>query len=233
MPKEVKFFNAKQIIIFMARLFVWLIFAVLLVVASFLLFYTYKSKEAEKKGQHYEPYYSLYTIISPSMEPKIKVYDVILNKRIDDLSTLKTGDVVTFKSTAGVSNGLVVTHRIIEIVPYGNSFMFRTRGDNNDSRDEGYVTENNIMGKVLIVLPKLGKIQFFLASKQGWIFVILFPAIGIVAYDIMRIIKLMNLKRTITENDDDSIDQAEAERRARELIRKKELRAKKKDHFDK
>ena len=72
--------------------------------------------------------------------------------------------------------------------------MFRVKGDANEVADEEKVLPNNIVGKVLFRLPGLGKAQYFLASKSGWLLAILLPALAIVAYDIFKIFRLFLLK---------------------------------------
>ena len=44
------------------------------------------------------------------------------------------------------------------------------------------------------MLFQLGRIQFFLASKGGWFIAILVPAFGIIIYDIIKLVKLINVK---------------------------------------
>ena len=47
------------------------------------------------------------------------------------------------------------------------------------------------------MFPQLGKVQFFLSSRLGWICVILIPAIGIIIMDFIKLRKLFNIKKEI------------------------------------
>ena len=77
--------------------------------------------------------------------------------------------------------------------------MFVTKGDANSAVDSDKVFPNNVLGKVLFKIPQLGRIQFFLASKGGWLIGILIPALAIIAYDIYKVIKLVILKSKLLE----------------------------------
>ena len=62
----------------------WVLFGILVLIIGFLVYYLIAANAYAVKGEKYEPKFSLYTIVSPSMEPKIKVYDVVVNTRIDN-----------------------------------------------------------------------------------------------------------------------------------------------------
>ena len=78
-----------------------------------------------------------------------------------------------------------------------NSFI--VKGDNNQSEDKDKVKSNNIIGKVILVIPSLGKLQFFLASKKGFVFAIIIPALIIITYDIYKIINVIILKNKMSK----------------------------------
>jgi signal peptidase I len=74
-----------------------LIFLVLLfLIAIFLVFYIVTSAIAKKNGT--KPPISMYTIVSPSMEPTIMVYDVIVNTNPKSDNDLDQGTIITFYS---------------------------------------------------------------------------------------------------------------------------------------
>lgn len=169
---------------------------ILMIIAAFFIVYVITGKIAEKKGKN--PPFGLYTIISPSMTPNIDVYDVVFVKKTD-LDSLKVDDVITFYSTNAFFGNTPITHRIVEILDVPNTgTMYRVKGDANESADNEKVIPGNVIGKVMFKIPKLGKLQFFLASKSGWLIAILIPAICVVAYDIYKLIKLINVKNKLT-----------------------------------
>ena len=168
---------------------------ILMIIALFFIVYVISGKIAEKKGEN--PPFGLYTIISPSMTPNIDVYDVVFVKR-QDLESLKVDDVITFYSTNAMFGTTPITHRIVEILDIpDNGTMYRVKGDANERADQEKVIPSNVIGKVMFKIPKLGKIQFFLASKTGWLIAILIPSICVIIYDIYKLIKLISLKNRL------------------------------------
>lgn len=92
--------------------------------------------------------YKAYIISTESMEPTINKGDVIIIKKTKK-ENLKENDIITYKD-----KGEVITHRIVEIKPNGNKYI--TKGDNNESRDEGSLTFEDIEGKFVFKIPHLG-----------------------------------------------------------------------------
>ena len=179
------------------------IIIILMIIASFFIFYVISGKLAEKQGK--TPPFGLYTIISPSMTPNIKVYDVVFVKKVDT-NNLKVNDVITFYSTNAFFGGTPITHRIVEILDVPESgTMYRVKGDANEDADEEKVLPSNVIGKVLFRIPNLGKLQFFLASKTGWLVAILIPAVAILIYDIYKLIKLIMVKKKLDKYSPNSI----------------------------
>lgn len=169
--------------------------ALLFIVAVILVFYIVTNQVARINKT--QPIVGLYTIVSPSMEPTINVYDVILEFKVDDENNLKVGDIITFYSDIIDTGGYTVTHRIKDIKETEDGKCYITKGDNNQSDDDGCITFDHIVGRVEYVFPKLGKVQFFLSSKIGWICVILIPAIGIIVMDLLKINKIIKIKKEI------------------------------------
>lgn len=158
-----------------------------------LMFYVISSKIAEKKEK--TPLFGFYTIISPSMEPNINVYDVVLVKKTN-INKLKKGDVITFYSTNNYFGDTPITHRIVNI---DDRTSIIVKGDHNEKADNEKVIPKNIIGKVILVIPSLGKLQFFLASKSGFIIAIIIPAIVIITYDVYKIMKMIMLKNQMSK----------------------------------
>ena len=186
-----KFINA------VLKVLSWLSLIILFLIAGILLFYIISNHIARKENK--SPIVGLYTIISPSMEPAIKVYEVVLEFRIKDESELEVGDVITFYSDIIDTGGYTVTHRIIDIYEVDGTRYYVTKGDNNQAKDDGDIKFSNIVGKVEYIFPGLGKLQFFLSSRIGWICVILKPALGIIILDLIKIKKIFNIKTELEE----------------------------------
>ena len=172
-------------------LFIWL-----LLVGIVLLIYVLDIRIRASKGDYSAPTYNAYVVLTGSMLPKIQVYDVVVTKKVD-ASKLEVGDVITFSSADTRFLGTIITHRIIKknYDAESKSYNFQTKGDNNNVADSALVPQNNIYGKVIIKIPKLGYLQEFLASDGGWIIVILIPCLAVISYDIVKLIKGLKRKK--------------------------------------
>lgn len=184
-----------------ANILSWTALVLLIAIAIFLLYVGIASRLYATKGSAYEPKFSLYTIISPSMQPNLNVYDTIIDKRVDDASEVEVGDVITFISTSRVSQGMTVTHRVIDIIPAEDgTLQFKTKGDNNLTPDSAYVTEANILGRVILRIPQLGRIQFFLANRGGWLLIVVVPSIIVLIRYVLKLIRLTKVQDKVEKS---------------------------------
>lgn len=190
-------FDIKKIIDKVIKVLISILVAFVCIIAFFLLYYII-SAQIHANDENYKPNISLYTIVSPSMDPIIKVYDVVVNKKVKSPNEISVGDIITYVSTNPTSEGMTITHRVIEVE--GNSegeYAYRTQGDNNSAPDATYVTFDNVIGKEILIIPGLGKIQFLLANKKGWLFLLLIPILAYILKDIYKIIELYGLRRKV------------------------------------
>ncbi len=171
------------------------IFIFLLLIGGTLLLYIADIKIRAAKGDYTAPAFNAYVVLSGSMLPTIQVKDVVVTKKIAE-ERLEIGDIITFISPDPRFGGISVTHRIIEKI-YDETqgiYKYRTQGDNNNIADGTPVSNDYILGKVILKVPKLGYIQDILASKGGLIIFVLIPCLAILSYDIMKIFKRLGQK---------------------------------------
>ena len=197
-------YNFKGLFKYISTVISWTIFVLLIIIGIFLIYYYISVRLYATKGEKYEPKFSIYTIVSESMQPTINKYDVIINTKIDDISDVKINDVITFISTWKVTYGMTITHRVVGTKTLDNGkTCLVTRGDNNTQEDAACVEEGNIIGITRAVVPGLGKIQFFLSSSTGLLLVILIPALYIIIKDIIKLFGLSNDKTKTTSKKDE------------------------------
>jgi len=233
--KQETYSSSKAVFKFVANIISWTALAILLIIAAFLLYLTIASKIYAKKGEAYEPKFSLYTIISPSMEPNLRVYDIILDQRIDSVNDIKIGDIITFISTSSISSNKTVTHRVIDIiVDEEGKYHYQTKGDNNISPDSAYADYDNVIGKVLVKIPQLGRVQFFLANRGGWLVAIVIPALIVIFKDILKIFKLIKINKKVESvvETQKTEDEEERKRRQEEEEERKRRLQDKFNHYD-
>ncbi len=221
MKKQEKYHSIKTKFKFVAAALSWTTFVLLLIVGGFLLYYFIATRVYAQKGDDFKPAFGLYTIVSPSMEPNLKIYDVIVNVNIKKPEDIKVGDVITFISTASISKGMTITHRVISITDGENGKLYQTKGDNNLSPDSAPVPYENILGKVILKLPQLGRLQGFLATKGGWLIVVVIPAMIIILSDVMKLFRLKDAQKNV-----DDLTKKENELEKKEIEKKKEIQTK-------
>lgn len=180
---------------FIISILSYALFIFLLLIGATLLVYVVDIKVREAKGEVVTPKYNAYVVLTGSMVPEILVNDVVLTKKVEE-SELKVGDIITFISTDPRFSGLIITHRIKQVFvdPVTGEYSFETKGDANNTVDFTHAKGSNVLGKVILKVPKLGYIQVFLAQKGGWILVILIPCLAVLSYDIMKLIKAIGKK---------------------------------------
>ena len=106
--------------------------------------------------------YSVFNVVTGSMSGTIEINDYVIVKNTDNV---QINDIITF-----TSNGELITHRLVN--KYGDTYI--TRGDANTS-DDYSISKKDIVGKVVVVLPKAGIWKNVISEPQvlGTIFVTL------------------------------------------------------------
>lgn len=171
------------------------IFIFLMLLGGTLLLYIADIKIRAMKGDYTAPVFNAYVVLSGSMLPSIQIKDIVVTKKVAE-EELEIGDIITFISPDPRFGGISVTHRIIDKYydESSGSYSYRTQGDNNNVADSALVPNNNILGKVILKIPKLGYLQDILSSKGGLIIVVLIPCLVILSYDIMKLLKKVGQK---------------------------------------
>lgn len=192
---------------FVAEVFLSSILIIIIVAALMFALYFFDMIKNIKTGNYKQPLFGAYVIISPSMEPTIKVEDAVVIKR-KKTGELKVGDIITFMSSDSRYAGLTVTHRIVGIEKgEDGSFYYRTKGDNNNTEDSTLVKHDNVYGKVILKIPKIGYIKYVLSTSFGWILLVVIPCLGILIYDVIKIFKSVGNKKKPQELDNNTEDE--------------------------
>lgn len=147
------------------------------------------------------------TVESDSMKPTFKKDDLIISKEIDDVKSLKKGDVITFWT---IIDGQKVknTHRIEQVLDENGSIGFITRGDANDSDDSYTVYAGDIVGEwTNVKIGGFGKVMDYLRTKTGFFICILLPIALFFLFEVYKLIAtIVEIKKpAITESDEEEI----------------------------
>jgi len=97
-----------------------------------------------------------------SMNPTLYPGDVVITRFIP-AEQVQVGDVIRFHR-----DGIDVVHRVKEVQSNGSAPVFITRGDNNNVDDEP-VMADQLQGKVILTIPKIGWIGIFFRRALAWI----------------------------------------------------------------
>ena len=186
------------------------------------LLYSVITSQIHSKNENYYPKLSIYTIVSPSMTPVINVYDVVVNIKVSNPAKIKVGDIITYVSTSSTSEGMTITHRVVEVKKddEGN-YKYLTQGDNNSNPDSLYVEFDKVIGKEILIIPKLGKLQFLISNKKTWLYILLIPIFFFIIKDLYKLIDLLTLKNKvneITKEEEPNIDHKKQEELKQQLL---------------
>lgn len=98
-------------------------------------------------------------VMTGSMEPLIMPGDVVIVHKSNE--AVKLGDIIMFPA-----NRMKVTHRVVAVKEEKGHRIFTTKGDANPYPDLEPVLESNVQGKVIMVVPGIGKGTQIL---RGWL----------------------------------------------------------------
>lgn len=99
-------------------------------------------------------------IITGSMSPAIQPGDVAIVKRITP-EEVRVGDVIQFRE-----EHIRIAHRVVAIEEEDNRPVFRTKGDANENVDTDPVLPEQVVGKIVYVVPKAGWITIALRGSD-------------------------------------------------------------------
>ena len=140
----------------------------------------------------------LLRVSSASMEPKLKVGDIILSKEIDDITKIEQGDIITYNGEVGDFAGKTITHEVV-VAPYltDDTYYLQTKGTANDYPDPE-IREDQVIGSMVCSLGVLSKLYNFFITPWGLIVILGFLAI-------LFINEIFALRQLVKENEDDEV----------------------------
>jgi len=90
-------------------------------------------------------------VASGSMRPTMDVGDVVIIAKVP-ANTIREGDIIQFRRPEQVT----VMHRVVEIQETEAGKFFITKGDANDEPDTDPVIPENVVGKLVLTVRKIG-----------------------------------------------------------------------------
>ena len=132
--------------------------------------------------------FKTYEIVSRSMEHTINKNDIIVVKKVDK-NEINENDIISFDN-----GNEIITHRIVEIENINGQTLYTTKGDNNRFADDEKISFEQIEGKYVFKLSKLGYLMNFL--KNRYFLIILFIIL------IFCFIHIINVKKRIKNREE-------------------------------
>ncbi len=120
--------------------------------------------------------YSFLVIATGSMSGAIEAGDVVIVK---DTGDYETGDIVTYLPPG---ENVTVTHRIIRT----EGSRYYTKGDANLSEDPEPVYIRQIVGEVVLTIPKVGIFIEWLKTPGGIISAVAFVALVVIGIGLLK-----------------------------------------------
>lgn len=122
-------------------------FLILISIVMFSLLYLKLSQGSQRVR------FNSFVVLSDSMEPKIKTNSLLITEKISEAS-LNVGDIITFK----VKENMLVTHEIYDIVEVNNNRQYQTISMKSDKIDPWTLSDDDIIGRLIFVVPYIGVI---------------------------------------------------------------------------
>lgn len=201
--------TVRKVLHFLSTVLLYSLLIIVLIIAVFFGAYVIDQMIGMKNHEDRSPLFGVYVIISPSMVPNINVYDAVVTMRVPT-EKIEMYDVITFLSKDIDTHGTPITHRVVGIVETEDGKIgYRTKGDNNNAEDNALIMEDEVIGKVLFRIPMIGYVRNFITSKLGWLLIVVLPCVGVIIYDIGKLVGLIKNSKAKSDNENDKNEEKE------------------------
>jgi len=149
--------------------------------------------------------YPLFVVASGSMETTLYRGDLIVVQgglnTSDIVAAYETGDIIVFHRPDSPEE--LIVHRAVEKYQNGDAYL-KTKGDNNPGRDPWDVYDNDLVGKVVWIIPYLGYIPLFVHTPAGTATIVILIIILIILEFALPLTKEKKKPEQLTEEAGDS-----------------------------
>ena len=167
------------------------------------IFTIFSVKTSDKYGSTFMGY-KLFIVLSDSMSETDKnadldihfnAGDIVITKELtgEEKYTLKEGDVISFISSNRDSYDKVITHMIREVKhdSQGKVIGYTTYGTATDTDDEALAKADNVLGKYVYSIPKIGELFLFVKTPAGYLSCIFTPFVILICWYALKIMRLL------------------------------------------
>lgn len=155
----------------------------------------------------------LLIVLSGSMNPIMQPGDMVVVKTVLP-EDIVVGDVITYHDPGGAEN-VVVTHRAMQIEEEDGIISIQTKGDANEDFDTYTVSQDDVIGEMVFVLPYLGYAVERSKKQMTFIVLVVIPAILIIVDELMKIAMYSN---PVLARKTDRANKKEKKRRTQTIV---------------
>lgn len=136
----------------------------------------------------------LCSVQTDSMEPTIKVGDMIVGVKPDEETVIEEGDIISFYDRVS-GQRIIKTHRVVKVeiaddAPDYTYGVYYTKGDNAPQQDEGARLGTEIVAIYKFRLPALGAIIDFFRKPLGFVLCLVLPMVALIGWQTYRLIAI-------------------------------------------
>ena len=156
--------------------------------------------------------YSLFRVVTGSMEPEISVGSLLIAQEIP-MESIQLNDRVCFRTREAQIFGEVVTHRVVNLFEgIDGALYLETKGDANLAADGYFVTKENLVGKVVWYTKEnsmIATIFSFFNNKIGFLACIVFPCLMLAGLILQGCVNSIRgeLKQMVEEMNQETVQQ--------------------------
>lgn len=172
------------------------LFTYLILLGSITIFITALSKTISLQEVNFQLFnYKSFIVVSDSMKATdFRAGDLIIVKKTDP-NHLKVGDIITFKSRTNDPYNKVITHKIRKIDKNSKNTLYTTYGTSTNTDDQDLVLDEDIIGKYVFKVSKLGYLLNFLKSYIGLVILTIIVLTSLIIYLIIKLVKILKKER--------------------------------------
>ena len=128
--------------------------------------------------------FSLYIVMGDSMDPVFVDNDLLMTVN-ENSQKFIIGDIIAFRPHHGEERqGTPIAHRIVAIDEAGH---ITTKGDNVGFADPYDIAPDDVIGRVVLVLPGAGAVVRVASSVYGYVGLVLVPSIWLIVNELRHL----------------------------------------------
>ena len=116
------------------------------------------------------------------MTPTYSVGSMLVVKSVDP-SDVRVGMPLSFVKP---DEGIIETHRVVQVLHDTHGLSFRTQGDANSTPDPDPVPASAVRGSVKWSVPHAGEIMLWLRWPRGFLVLVVTPLAALLAFEMVE-----------------------------------------------